>query len=246
MAEAILDAMQVLDQVFALARRAFEKPRDFLARDGIDGPALGNRRGRLILETGMTISVMFTVYRQERARGRCDGGPALLRVAARALAGDAKGPRIKLLGYLSAGFPWLDRRQARQAVHGQAGRTFPSPARGVRRGRCRRSRPGRVPKRGSRPGGFALDALGRVHGVAHHVELLDLAPADEPFDDRSPMQPDAGAQAAEIQRFALLGRELGRGGQRFRAQDANTAMISSAANFDRIGRWRSNTRSADW
>ena len=40
-AEAVLDAMQVLDQVLGVERRALEHRRHFGARDGIDGAPLG-------------------------------------------------------------------------------------------------------------------------------------------------------------------------------------------------------------
>ena len=103
-AEAVLDAVQVLDEVLARARHASDEARDLGAGDGIHGASLGDGRARRIFETGMAIWFMASVYRQvDAAAGRCffrrdrlncESLPGLT-------AGGANGPRIKVLGYCS-------------------------------------------------------------------------------------------------------------------------------------------------
>lgn len=63
-AEAVLDAVQVLDQVFALDRHALDERGDVGARDR----PFGVLRGRRIFETGMAISFMVARFGIARSR----------------------------------------------------------------------------------------------------------------------------------------------------------------------------------
>jgi hypothetical protein len=88
MAETVLVAVKVLDQVLALARRAVEQARDHLARDGIDGPAHGN--GARAADIG---------------KGDDNEGHAA-----------SPGLGINVLAYRFRGFPGLDRSQDKLPV----------------------------------------------------------------------------------------------------------------------------------